>query len=82
MACGFPSGLCSYVILTHEAAEDWFSPDPGSFQIDDLRGGMVGAVVGDALADALVWSRAVVVGGVFGQDRAQVCLVDDQGPVE
>src|SRR6266436_4151093 len=82
VACGVPSGLCSYVVLAREAAEDWFSPGPGSLQIDDLRGGMVGVVVGDVLADALVWSRAVVVGGVLGQDGAQACLVDDQGPVE
>ena len=82
VACGFPSYLCRYLILIHEAAEHWFSPDPGSLQIDDLRGGTVGVLGGDVLADALVWSRVVVVGRILGQDGAQVCLVDDQGPVE
>ena len=39
-------------------------------------------MVRDALADALVGPGGVVMLLVFGQDGAQVRLVQDQGPVE
>jgi hypothetical protein len=46
--------LCSYLILAAEPAEDGFSVDAGSVQIDDAPGPLVGVVVRDALRDALV----------------------------
>ncbi len=43
---------------------------------------MVRIVVRDVLADALVRAGGVVVRRVFGQNGAQVCLVQDQQVVE
>jgi hypothetical protein len=55
----------------------------------DLPGAGVGCgdagtwvTVRDALADALMGAGGVVMLLVLGQDCAQVCLVQDQGPVQ
>jgi hypothetical protein len=42
----------------------------------------VAFVGGNVLGDALVRPGRVVARLVFGQDRAQVCLAEDQDPVE
>src|SRR5882757_2601571 len=66
-ACGFSSRLGSYLILAGEAAENRSSADARCIQVAD-SGDVVGVVVRDALGDALVRARSVVVGRVLGQD--------------
>jgi hypothetical protein len=69
-------------VLVDQATQDRFSADLSC--VDDGHGGSgnVRLVVGDALGDALVRSGGVVVHLVVGQDGSQVCLAEDQDPVE
>ena len=69
------------LVFVDQAAQDWFSADlPRAGVCFGDAGTWV--TVRDALADALVGPGGVVMLLVLGQDGAQVCLVQDQGPVE
>ena len=54
---------------------------PGAAQ-DRLPAGVPRTGRGRVLGDALVWPAGIVVRLVLGQDGAQVCLAEDQGPVD
>jgi hypothetical protein len=81
VTCGF-SVSGSVPIFTDQAVENGSSADPLGVRGRLRRSGERGVVVGDALRDALVQPGRVVVHLVFGQDAAQVCLAQDQHPVE
>src|SRR5258708_354371 len=82
LSCGSSNILSTYLILANDAAEDGFSTDPSGVQVDDLRSRVVRVVSGDALGNAPVRARGVVMSGVPGQDGVHVRLVQDQDPVE
>jgi hypothetical protein len=69
------------LVFVDEAAEDWFSADLTRAEICCGDAGSW-VTVRDALAEALMGPGGVVVLLVFGQDRAQVCLAEDEGPVK
>src|ERR1019366_373933 len=69
------------LVFVDQAAEDPFSADPAGAGVCCGDAGS-GARVRDALVDALMGAGGVVMLLVFGQDGAQVRLVQDQGPVE
>jgi hypothetical protein len=69
------------LVFVDQAAEDRFSADLARAGVCWSDAGS-GARVLDALVDALMWPGGVVTLPVLSQDCAQVCLVQDQGPVE
>src|SRR5882757_6823321 len=69
------------LVFVDQAAQDWFSADLARAGVGCGDAG-TGAIVRDALADALVGTGGVVMLLVLGQNRSQVRLVQDQGPVE
>ena len=64
-----------------QAAEDRFSANPARVEVC-CGAARSGVRVRDALVDALMRPGGVVMLLVLGQDRSQVRLVQDQGPVE
>jgi hypothetical protein len=76
----FSGSGCSLVFVD-QAAQDRFPADLARAGVCCGDAGS-GARVRDALADALMGAGGVVMLLVFGQDGAQVDLVQDQGPVE
>jgi hypothetical protein len=65
-------------VLVDQAVEDRSSADLQGLDIGPDAAGNVSFVVGGALGDALVRPGRVVVRLVFGQDRLQMSLADDQ----
>jgi hypothetical protein len=63
-------------ILVDQSAENRTPVNPGGVQVYDVR-----RRIRPLLAQRTMWTVAVVVGHVLGEDRRQMTLADDEHPV-